>query len=295
MLEAPKRPASSPFFSSLCTLTVLNRRREQALGCRNSAMETAISALQTAVPRFTSLSRGVADPTARAVGAWSAGDVASHVASVFENYVSMVEGSDPVLAASTAEIGRINATWLQNDTERDPRAAAARIEASFERLMERLRGAGEDRPIGWHAGLTLPLSTVLCLALGEVLVHGHDIGSASKGQWVIPSAEARTVLEGIIGLSPYYVNEENARNFSARYELRIRRGFERILDFDAGRLTIGAPDARADCRISADPVAFLLVAYGRIGIWGPALSGKLVVWGRKPWLGLKLPSLLRNP
>ncbi len=47
--------------------------------------------------------------------------------------------------------------------------------------------------------------------------------------------------------------------------------------------------------ISADPVAFLLVGYGRIGQWGQILRGKLVASGRKPWLGLGFGKLLTSP
>jgi len=207
----------------------------------------------------------------------------------------MVRGGEPVLAATTAEIERINSEWLEQDTDRDPRAASSRIEGSFDRLMERTSRASEDSPIEWHAGLTLPLSTVLCLALGEVLVHGHDIRSASDYRWSIPANEARTVLDGIIELAPHYVDEQGARNVLACYELRIRGGLRATLSFEGGRLTIDQPDRVIDCRISADPVAFLLVSYGRLPVWGPVLRGKMVAWGRKPWLGLKLPSLLRNP
>jgi hypothetical protein len=50
-----------------------------------------------------------------------------------------------------------------------------------------------------------------------------------------------------------------------------------------------------DCRISADPVAFLLVGYGRVSQWPQIARGKMVAWGRKPWLGVKFRSLLRKP
>jgi hypothetical protein len=49
------------------------------------------------------------------------------------------------------------------------------------------------------------------------------------------------------------------------------------------------------CRISADPAAHLLVTYGRAGPLGPALRGKITAGGRKPWLGLRLPRLFRQP
>jgi len=255
----------------------------------------ALDSLQAAVPRCTKLLREVPDPTVRAIGSWSVGDVAAHLASVFENNVAMIEGAEPVLAVTTVEIERMNSKWLEDDPDRDPAAAASRIENALERLTDQLQGASGDAGIRWHEGLTLDPATVLCLTLGEVLVHGHDIATAARTRWTIEAGEAGTVLDGIIELAPQYVDEDAARNFSARYELRIRGGLQATLTFEDGGLTIGRPDGAADCRISADPVAFLLVAYGRISVWGPVLRGKMAAWGRRPWLGLKLPSLLRNP
>jgi hypothetical protein len=50
-----------------------------------------------------------------------------------------------------------------------------------------------------------------------------------------------------------------------------------------------------DCHLWADPVALMLVVYGRIGQWGPIARGRLLAWGRKPWLGLKFKNLFFNP
>ena len=50
-----------------------------------------------------------------------------------------------------------------------------------------------------------------------------------------------------------------------------------------------------DCHISADPVAFLIVAYGRGSQWPPVLGGKITAWGRKPWRAFGLTRLLMNP
>jgi hypothetical protein len=64
-----------------------------------------------------------------------------------------------------------------------------------------------------------------------------------------------------------------------------------------GRLTVesqvdGQP---ADCHISADPWAFIQVLYSRTGPIRPALTGRILAWGRRPWLAFALPSLFRNP
>jgi hypothetical protein len=60
-------------------------------------------------------------------------------------------------------------------------------------------------------------------------------------------------------------------------------------------MAVGPPDGAVDRHVSADPVALLLVAYGRQTQWIPAVTGKLVAWGRKPWLGLRLVSYLVAP
>jgi hypothetical protein len=62
-----------------------------------------------------------------------------------------------------------------------------------------------------------------------------------------------------------------------------------------GALTVTREDGPVDCHVSADPVALLLVAYGRRSQWGPIVTGKLVAWGRKPWLGPRLVRYLVTP
>jgi hypothetical protein len=39
-------------------------------------------------------------------------------------------------------------------------------------------------------------------------------------------------------------------------------------------------------------VALLLVVYGRVGLWGQLARGRLLAWGRRPWLGPKLGQAL---
>ena len=67
--------------------------------------------------------------------------------------------------------------------------------------------------------------------------------------------------------------------------------------FDDGGMTVEAsrPRQKVDCHLSVDPAAFLLVAWGRISQWQAIPKGQLLAWGRRPWLGLQLRGLVRNP
>ena len=78
--------------------------------------------------------------------------------------------------------------------------------------------------------------------------------------------------------------------------LRVRDGPELGLTFAGGTLTVGpCGTRRPDVTVLADPVAFLLVAYGRTSQWSAMATGKLLAWGRRPWLAVRLTSYLVRP
>ncbi len=148
--------------------------------------------------------------------------------------------------------------------------------------------------INWHAGHTVSVATLAGIYLGEVVIHGYDIARGLGRSWPIDRTVATLVLEGTTAIAPLYVDKDAARGLNASYEVRLRPKL--TLRFVDGALSVDqGPSKTADCRISADPVAFLLVGYGRIGQWGPILRSQLVAWGRKPWLALRFARLLRNP
>ncbi len=62
-----------------------------------------------------------------------------------------------------------------------------------------------------------------------------------------------------------------------------------------GTAVVTAAGEKADCRISAEPVDFLLLGYGRIAQWSPVIRGRLRPGGRKPWLAMKFGTLLDSP
>jgi hypothetical protein len=58
---------------------------------------------------------------------------------------------------------------------------------------------------------------------------------------------------------------------------------------------VTAAGEKADCVITADPVAFLLVGFGRVPQFSQLLRGKLRAGGRKPWLATTFGTLLASP
>ena len=85
---------------------------------------------------------------------------------------------------------------------------------------------------------------------------------------------------------PRYVDQAAAVGLTATYEVRLRGGPSFQVRFDRGTATVGPPDpGAADCRLTVDPVTFLLVVYGRRSQWSGILRGQLRARGRRPWLG----------
>lgn len=95
---------------------------------------------------------------------------------------------------------------------------------------------------------------------------------------------------------PHFVTDAGS-GLAATFEVSLRAPDAKILlVFDGGSLSIEAPGSRkVDCHVSAEPAKYLLVGYGRISEWGPILTGRIIAWGRKPWLGRALAGAFQNP
>jgi hypothetical protein len=106
---------------------------------------------------------------------------------------------------------------------------------------------------------------------------------------------ARFVIDAHMPVLPHFTNEAEIEGLNAVFELDVKGGSTTYFIVRDGQLTIDTDrPARVDCRISTDPVDYLLVGYGRKSQWGPLLKGKVLALGRKPWLGLKFGKLFES-
>jgi hypothetical protein len=136
----------------------------------------------------------------------------------------------------------------------------------------------------------------LGILLGELLVHGRDVARAARCPWSISAEEAAMVVEGVGPILPGWVDREGARGLTASFDLHLRGHGHHIWAFEHGRLRVDPPERRRpDVRISADPVAFVLVLYRRDSQWPAIARGRLVAWGRRPWLAFTLADRFHRP
>jgi uncharacterized protein (TIGR03083 family) len=260
---------------------------------------SAGDALQSAADRVAALVGSVPDATASIPGmTWTVEELGVHLTRGAENYVSFVSGGigSPLDLNDIpgGSLTRSNAALIDSESERDLAALMTRYRRTVSELLSASRGRKNDETVQWH-GVTVTLGALLGLAVGEALVHGYDLAKALRKPWRIAPDQARLVLSSSLPLLPYLLDKTATADVVASYELRVRGGEDLTLRFHLGTLTVEAPGGRVDCLVSADPVTLLLIAYGRVSHWVPALTGKMFAWGHKPWLGFRLTSYLVNP
>ena len=251
--------------------------------------------------RVAALLRSVEHPDVPALGTWSLTDTAVHLSHSSDAITAMVQGAGALLTDLWG-LGNLSQALVEGETTRDLPELADRIEATVARFLTLVGDAEADGSRAWMVeGVEASLSMLTCQMLNELVVHGWDIARAEGAPWPIERSHAALVLTGFMfpsmaNLGRALVNQEAAAGVRATYDVRLRGGGRAVLRFDDGDLTVEPePSGRVDCHLSVDPVVFMLVGWGRIS-QGPAiLKGQLFAWGRKPWLGLKLRSLLRNP
>ncbi len=227
---------------------------------------------------------------------WSVAECAAHMVTAIRGATGYACG-EPAPVATAAEVSDVNAERVAGLDERDPRRLADLLEGACAGFVEELGERRPDQPVEWYQReADLDLASLACLMITELLVHGLDIARCAGQRWAIEPGDARLGIEGALPLLPSYVDTQAAAGLDARYELRVRGGPQVGLCFVDGQLELEVPpESPVDCHLSADPVAYLLVAYGRQGQWRAILTGKLVAWGRKPWLGMRFAALFHRP
>ena len=255
-------------------------------------MASALVAHERVAGRFSSLLRSSPDGTGKVPHlTWTVGETAAHVLASTRLYPEMLAGAErgwADLSLGDTE----NARLLARIPERDPRELADAMDVAAAALREAYAAYPGDSA-AWHAGVGVPPAAAVGLLVGDMIVHGWDIASAIDGTWVIEPSDACLSFAATMPVISHFVDTKAAKGFSATYGIQLRRGPTFTLAFTDGRLATseGRP-VHADCRMSADPVAYLLAAYRRIPLWRPVVRGKFLAYGRRPWLAAKLQSML---
>ncbi len=256
---------------------------------------TVLDALTRNGDAFVDLLRRYPDPTLPVPAlTWSTGQLAAHLVVLGEVYAQVVSGRDsPYISNDPAEIAKISDALGRAVLDRGG-DLAEKLGTALTGLREAL--AADDLPESVvHGGVPFAPLQLGAMAVGELVIHGHDLAAAFAEPWMIDPAHVDLIAAGLGAVMPHFLSPK-ARHFTGTYQLRLRGQGTYTFRFVDGVLTVGSSwDGPVDCRISADPRTYILAAYGRIGPIKPALTGRMVVYGRKPWLGPRFATLVQAP
>jgi uncharacterized protein (TIGR03083 family) len=243
------------------------------------------------------LLRGAADTGAPVPGSrWSVGEVAAHLAQANELMADVAAGkARPYGDGTPGGLAEANEVALAAFAERGAGPLAAMIVEQADAFLEATARQPASRgelvsPMG-----PMSMDVLESYLLTHMLGHGYDLARALGRPHMVSRARAELSLPFLMVAMPRVVGPV-AAGHTARYTVRLWGGVRFGATFTDGAVAVSTrPPGRPDCTILVEPVAFLLVALGRLGPWGALARGRVLAWGRKPWLAPCFPTLFTPP
>jgi len=254
-------------------------------------------AIRGTAEEIAALLRGGADMERRVPGAeWSVGEAAAHLALANELMADIAAGRARSYGDGTPQsLAAANEQALAEFGERGAEPLAAMIVAQADACLKALEeGAAEG-------GVVSPLGPMSLDVLGSYLLthmlgHGYDLARALGRAHMIDRARVRLTLPFLITVMPRVTNTARTAGLTACYSVRLWGGGQFGVTVSDGAVSVDSrPPARPDCTILIEPVTFLLMALGRRDQWSAIARGRILVWGRKPWLAPRFPALFTAP
>ncbi|HEX6359870.1 DinB family protein [Actinophytocola sp.] len=268
---------------------------------RWQATRTAVAATAT---RFVELV-AASDPRTMATADWSVADTAAHVATIAFMYTHIVRSDEPaipaiqeqVLATSVDTVADLNERALELFGERDPATLVERLRADVVEILRVTETLDPATVVTWLGDSKVPIAGVLAHLVNELQIHGRDIARATRTPWPVPPADAALFFEVFFvelirhGVGHLLDNDEPPRARRIAVSFRSRHTAPVTIVLHNGQVSVEEPGEPTDVRIFFDPPTLNLMMFHRVGKARAALTGKVIVSGRRPWL---LPAFLRT-
>lgn len=261
------------------------------------------AALTATTARFLDLA-AAADARTMATADWTVADTLAHVASIADMYTRLARSDEPavpavhdhILATTVDTVADLNARVLALFTERDAATLIDRLRADVDDVLAATGKRDPADAVPWLGDSRVAICGVLAHLINELHIHGRDIARATRTPWHIPPADAALFFEVFFvemlrrDAGRLLDNGEPPSDRRIAVEFRSHHTTPVTLVLRHGVVTV-EPPGDADVRIFFDPPALNLMLFHRIGRTRAALTGKVRVSGRRPWL---LPTFLKT-
>ncbi|MFF4410680.1 maleylpyruvate isomerase N-terminal domain-containing protein [Streptomyces sp. NPDC001404] len=269
------------------------------------------AALHETAQRLGQLLDNVGDMTVpSSLPDWTVGDVGAHLRAVYLAYCSAFTGEfadwgsvlPPGDGSLTERITAVNAKAVSLFGADERAHLGDFVRDHGETFLRVTGGLAPETPVPtpWYGQqVTLTLATATGLMLSESLLHGLDIARGARLPWTIGADAARLVVgQSLPTMMPLTLDRAKAQGVRISFDLAVRGGPRLVAAVEDGTMTVtreGTSSRRSDCRISMDPVAFLLIAFRRSPLWKEMAQGRILAGGPRPWLALRLRGLIAGP
>ncbi|AGJ58336.1 hypothetical protein F750_5908 [Streptomyces sp. PAMC 26508] len=273
------------------------QERDDRSVCPGRLPEGPADALRATAEEIAQLLRRAPDTGAAVPGlVWTVGERAAHLAQANELMADVAAGRPRRHGDGTPEgIAAANEQALDAFAERRAAPLAAMIVTRTEAYLEAVASHPAEETLLTPMG---PMDRVVLgsYLLTHMLGHGFDLARALKRPHMVDRARARLTLPFLLEAMPRVTDAAATAGLDARYAVRLWGGGRFGVTFTDGTATVGHafPD-RPDCTISIEPVTFLLMALGRCSPAGAMARGRVLAWGRRPWLGPRFPEYFTAP
>ena len=254
---------------------------------------TTRQALKLASDQFLALV-AANDPHAMATADWSVADTVAHVGTLASMNTHLVRFTEPpvreeMLKATVDTVSAFNDATMARFSRPNPESVAARLRADIDDILRASESADPAAPVVWLGGARVPLCGLLAHLTNELHIHGYDIARSTRSPWQIPAEHAALFFEtffaemlrlGAGGLLDGDAPPDDRRitvGFRSRYTTPMSIVLHR------GQVSVADWAAPADARVDFDPVVLNLMMFHRISMMRAALTGRLRIWGRRPW------------
>lgn len=254
-------------------------------------------AIRDTAEEIAALLRDVADTGVPVPGSeWSVGAAAAHLAQANELMADVAAGHERSHGDGTPQsLAAANERALAEFDEREAGPLAGMIVAQATAFLR----AVDQRPL--EGTVVTPLGPMSQAELGSYLLthmlgHGYDLARALGRPHMIDRARVELTLPFLITAMPRVVDTAATAGLTARYTIRLWGGASFGVTLNNGAVAVSPqPPSRPECTILTEPVTFLLMALGRCDPWGAIARGRVIAWGRKPWLAPRFPTLFTAP
>lgn len=238
---------------------------------------------------------------------WTIGDMTAHLIISQRIIISVLTGkknphvivSNDFIDEASHKLSRefiagLNKKFLSSFSSRDGTILAKLLVTETDSFFNEIKRFSDKHIVNTHFG-RINLLTLLGYSLNHYLLHSLTIAKTLNKPLPVTYANTSLILPFIKVAMIRLYDKEKARDFSGRFIFTIKdvETFSLICSPQGVEISNTIPPS-VDCSFSMDSLIFFLLSSGNISQWKVLLLGKVKLRGRKPWLGLKLPTLFKG-